>query len=57
MKPEGAKSLGFNNELWKMVELCWLENRSARRGHPFLLKRGDSILVQENVLTRDAEPG
>ena len=29
-KPEGAKSLGFNNELWETVELCWLEDRNAR---------------------------
>jgi len=32
MKPEGAKSLGFSNELWKTVELCWLEDRNARPG-------------------------
>jgi len=31
-KPEGAKSLGFNDELWSAVELCWLEDRDARPG-------------------------
>jgi len=29
-KPEGATHLGFDNELWKTVERCWLENYSAR---------------------------
>ena len=29
-KPEGAKRLGFSDELWKTVELCWLEDRNAR---------------------------
>jgi len=29
-KPKGAKQLGFNNELWRTVELCWLEDRNAR---------------------------
>ena len=29
-KPEEAKSLGFNDELWGTVELCWLEDRNAR---------------------------
>ena len=29
-KPEGAKRLGFSNELWRTVELCWLEDRNAR---------------------------
>jgi len=31
-KPEGAIRLGFNDELWRIVELCWLENRNARPG-------------------------
>jgi len=30
MKPEGAKQLGFNDELWRTVELCWVEDRNAR---------------------------
>jgi len=30
MKPEGAKRLGFSDELWRMVEICWLEDRDAR---------------------------
>ena len=30
MKPEGAKRLGFSDELWKTVELCWSEGRNAR---------------------------
>ena len=29
-KPEGAKKLGFNDKLWRTVELCWLEDRNAR---------------------------
>jgi len=31
-KPEEARRLGFNDELWRMVELCWLEDRNARPG-------------------------
>ena len=30
VKPGGAKRLGFSDELWKTVELCWLEDRDAR---------------------------
>jgi len=30
MKPEGAKQLGFSDELWRTVELCWLEDRNVR---------------------------
>jgi hypothetical protein len=29
-KPEGAKGLGFTDELWRIVELCWQEDRNAR---------------------------
>ena len=29
-KPEGAKRLGFSNELWRIIQLCWREDRSAR---------------------------
>jgi len=29
-KPEEAKRLGFVGGLWKVVELCWLEDRNAR---------------------------
>ena len=29
-KPEAAKQLGYSDELWRTVELCWLEDRSAR---------------------------
>ena len=29
-KPKGAKSLGFSDELWRIVEQCWLEDRKAR---------------------------
>jgi hypothetical protein len=32
MKPEGAKRLGFSNELWRTIELCWLQERNARPG-------------------------
>jgi len=31
-KPARAKRLGFSNELWRTVELCWLEDRDARPG-------------------------
>ena len=31
-KPEASKQLGFNDELWRIVELCWLEDRNARPG-------------------------
>jgi len=31
-KPEVAKRLGFSDELWRTVELCWLEDRNARPG-------------------------
>ena len=29
-KPEDAKSLGFRNGLWRIVQQCWLEDRDAR---------------------------
>jgi hypothetical protein len=29
-KPDEAKRLGFSNELWRTVGLCWLEDRNAR---------------------------
>jgi hypothetical protein len=29
-KPEGGKRLGFSDELWRTVELCWQEDRNAR---------------------------
>ena len=29
-KPEEAKHLGFSNELWGTIELCWREDRNAR---------------------------
>ena len=31
-KPEAAKQLGFSDELWAIVEQCWLEDRDARPG-------------------------
>jgi len=31
-KPAGAKRLGFSDDLWRMVESCWLEDRDARPG-------------------------
>ena len=31
-KPQEAKQLGFSDELWRIVELCWLEDRDARPG-------------------------
>jgi len=32
MKPDGAKQLGFSDELWRIVELSWMEDRNARPG-------------------------
>ena len=29
-KPEGAERLGFNDELWAIVERCWKANRDER---------------------------
>jgi len=29
-KPERAMHLGFSDELWRVVERCWLEDRGAR---------------------------
>ena len=29
-KPKGAARLGFTNDLWRILERCWLGNRSAR---------------------------
>jgi hypothetical protein len=29
-KPEGAKRLGFSDELWRTVERCWRGDRNAR---------------------------
>jgi len=29
-KPQDAKQLGFSDELWSIVEQCWLEDRDAR---------------------------
>jgi len=31
-KPNEYKHLGFSDELWRTVELCWLEDRNARPG-------------------------
>jgi len=37
VKPEEAKRLGFSDELWRTVELCWLEDRDARPGAEYIL--------------------
>ena len=29
-RPEEARCLGFSDELWRIIELCWLEDRKAR---------------------------
>ena len=29
-EPERTERLGFSSELWRIVELCWLEDRDAR---------------------------
>ena len=36
-KPKRAKYLGFSDELWKTVELCWLEDRNIRPGVEYIL--------------------
>jgi len=38
-KPEAAKQLGFNDELWNTVEQCWLEDRNARPGVGDIISR------------------
>jgi len=40
-KPEGAARLGLSNELWRTIELCWLEDRDARPGVEGILSRLD----------------
>ena len=37
MKPEGAERLGFSDELWRTVELCWLEDRNTRPRVEYIL--------------------
>jgi len=37
MKPERATRLGFSDDLWRTVELCWLEDRNARPGVDYIL--------------------
>ena len=37
VKPEEAKYLGFSDELWRIVELCWLEDRNKRPGIDYIL--------------------
>jgi hypothetical protein len=29
-KLEGAKRLGFSDEVWRMVKLCWQQDRNAQ---------------------------
>ena len=36
-KPERAGGLGFSKELWRTVELCWLEDRNIRPGVEYIL--------------------
>ena len=36
-KPEDAASLGFTDKLWKIVERCWLADKSARPTLPAVL--------------------
>jgi len=44
-KPEGAKQLGFSNQLWGTVERCWLEDRNARpRVEDILSSLNDAVL-------------
>ena len=65
-KPEGAKHLGFSNDLWRTVERTWPEDRNARpRVEDILvadtdrgatrkpLDRGYGVLVHERALARD----
>jgi hypothetical protein len=49
MKLEEAKRLGFSDNLWRMVELCWLEdyNTWPSIGDPFLFEGCYGVLVYE----------
>jgi hypothetical protein len=52
-KPEGAKHLGFSDELWRTVELCWLQDRNARpKVEAILLCLNDAAIFWD---TRDDE--
>ena len=44
-KPKGAKRLGFSDELWKIVVLCWLEDRNARPGVEDVIPRLNDAAV------------
>jgi len=35
-KPERLALLGFSDELWRTVELCWSEDRNARPGIEYI---------------------
>jgi len=37
IKPGGARQLGFSDELWRTVELCWLRDRDARPDVSYVL--------------------
>jgi len=44
-KPEGAKQLGFSDDMWRTVEQCWLEDRNARpRVDEILSSLNDGVL-------------
>jgi len=44
-KPEGAKRLGFSDELWGPVERCWLEDRNTSpRVEDILSSLNDDVL-------------
>lgn len=32
VKPVGAELLGFSDDLWRIIEQCWLQDRNARPG-------------------------
>ena len=38
-KPEGEECLGFTEDLWRIVEQCWLEDYSARPNVEDILPR------------------
>ena len=57
LKPEGAERLGFSDQLWRTVELCWLEDRDARPGAGDVVSRLNDAAASwyMRVLARDTE--
>jgi len=49
----GVASLGFSDELWEIVERCWLEDHNARLSVDGTLSCSNDTLVCESVLICD----